>query len=83
MVSRTIMGLAWPSFLAACLLELLVFALVDPHDLHWSGESLRLSRNGVYSLAFFAFWAISMAGSALTALLGQTTKEGSQPVSPS
>ena len=31
------MGLAWPAFIAACLLELLVFAMVDPQDVTWSG----------------------------------------------
>jgi hypothetical protein len=79
MMTRTIMGLAWPSFLSACLLEMLVFALVDPSDLHWSGKALQLSRNGVYSVAFFAFWAISTAGSALTAVLGQSIPPDKEP----
>lgn len=69
---RTFMGLAWPAFLAACLLELVVFALVDPQDLHWTGQPLGLSRMGVYSAAFFVFWAISAVGCALTALLARS-----------
>jgi hypothetical protein len=28
----------WPSFLAACLLEFMVFAIVDPAELHWPGH---------------------------------------------
>ena len=51
----------WPSFLAACLLEALVFALVDPSELNWSGHESLPTRQGVYSVAFFLFWSISMA----------------------
>ena len=40
---------------------LLVFALVDPSSLDWSGHPLNLSRRGVYTAAFFLFWIISMA----------------------
>ena len=70
-MTRTLMGLAWPAFIAACLLELLVFAMVDPLDVQWSGQPLGLSRMGVYSAAFFAFWAVSGVGCALTALLAR------------
>lgn len=68
---RTIMGLAWPAFLAACLLELVVFAMVDPNDVRWTGQPLGLSRMGVYTAAFFVFWAVSAVGCALTALLAR------------
>ena len=76
---RKIMWIVWPAFLAACMLELLVFALVDPQDLHWSGQPLGLSRQTVQTLAFFAFWAVCAAGSALTALLGMPPDEINTP----
>ena len=63
------MWIAWPAFLVAGVLEMLVFALVDPADLHWFGHPLALSREGVYTLAFFVFWGLTMASSALTTLL--------------
>ena len=63
------MWIAWPAFLVAAVLEMLVFALVDPADLHWFGHPLALSREGVYTLAFFVFWGLTMASSALTTLL--------------
>lgn len=66
---RVLMGLGWPAFLTACLLEVAVFALVDPNDLQWAGQPLGWSRLGAYSAAFFLFWALSMVGCALTALL--------------
>nr|WP_315229592.1 hypothetical protein [uncultured Albidiferax sp.] len=61
----------WPAFLGACLLEALVFAVVDPQSLQWQGQSLEWSRQGVYSLAFFTFWAVAAAISSLTLLVGQ------------
>ena len=60
------MWIAWPAFLMAGVLEVLVFAMVDPQDLHWLGQPVPLSREGVYTVAFFVFWAIAMASSALT-----------------
>eukprot|EP01030_Chromulinospumella_sphaerica_P001121 gene1121-1096_t len=54
---------------------MLVFAMVDPQDLHWFGQPLALSRQGVYTLTFFVFWAITMATSALTTLLSMSPFE--------
>lgn len=68
MAHRT-MWIAWPAFLAACALELLVFAVVDPHELQWSGHALGWSRQAVYTFAFFAFWLVAMGACALTTLL--------------
>jgi len=75
MRAKKIMGIVWPAFLAACILELFAFALVDPQDLHWAGAPLPLSRQGIYTAAFFAFWAICMVSSALTALLCMPAQE--------
>ena len=69
------MWIVWPAFLVAGLLEMLVFAFVDPQDLHWFGQDLDLSRQAIYTLAFFAFWALAMLSSALTTLLGLPSAE--------
>ena len=69
------MWIMWPAFLVAGLLEILVFAMVDPQDLHWFGQPVELSRQGVYTLAFFAFWAIAMLASGLTTLLSMSPFE--------
>ena len=66
---------AWPAFLAACVLELVVFAVVDPSDLQWSGQPLPMIREGVYTLAFFVFWAVSGISNAITLLLGKSAAE--------
>lgn len=63
------MWIAWPAFLVAAVLEMVVFAFVDPSELHWSGQALELSREAVYTLVFFLFWGAAMASSALTTLL--------------
>lgn len=69
MQARHWMGIAWPAFLLAAVLEMLVFAMVDPGDLHWFGQPLAWSRQAVYTVAFFVFWGVTLASSALTALL--------------
>ncbi len=75
MRSQRLMWIAWPAFLMAGALEMLVFAFVDPHDMHWFGQPLALSREGVYTIAFFAFWLVTMASSALTTLLSMSPFE--------
>ena len=75
MWGKRLMVIAWPAFLVAAVLEMLVFALVDPGDLHWSGSPLSLSREAVYTLAFFVFWGLTMASSALTTLLSLPASE--------
>lgn len=72
MLSQRMMWIAWPAFLVACVLEMLVFAMVDPQDLHWFGHPVELSRQGVYTVAFFVFWGMTMVSSALTTLLAMS-----------
>ena len=75
MWGKHLMRIAWPAFLVAAVLEMVVFALVDPGDLHWFGAPLALSREAVYTLAFFVFWGLTMASSALTTLLALPPSE--------
>jgi hypothetical protein len=75
MLAKRLMWIVWPAFLVAGLMEMLVFAMVDPQDLHWFGHPLAMSREGVYTLAFFAFWLLAMISSALTALLAMSPRE--------
>jgi hypothetical protein len=69
MLAQRLMWILWPAFLVAAVLEMLVFAFVEPEALQWFGEPLALSRQGVYTVAFFAFWALSATASGLTTLL--------------
>jgi len=78
MWNKRLMWIIWPAFLVAGLLEMLVFALVDPQDLHWAGQSLELSNQAVYTVAFFLFWLLAMLASGLTALLAMAPHEVNQ-----
>jgi hypothetical protein len=72
---QRLMWVLWPAFLAAGVTEVLVFALVDPQEIHWAGQPLLWSREAVYTVAFFLFWAIAIASNGLTALLSMTPEE--------
>jgi hypothetical protein len=75
-MTRVALQILWPAFLMAGVLDILVFALVDPTDLHWlGGAPIDASRQAVYTLAFLAFWAVIAAAGAITALLLHRTDE--------
>jgi hypothetical protein len=59
----------WPSFLAACVAEMAFFAVFDPVELHAFGAPNELGRMAVYTVGFFAFWAVAATSSALTVIL--------------
>lgn len=83
MTAQRWMWIAWPAFLVAAVLEMIVFAMIDPSDLHWFGSPLELSRPAVYTLAFFIFWIVAMVSSALTTLLSMSPFEVNRcPVPP-
>jgi hypothetical protein len=69
MWSQRWMWIVWPAFLVAAVLEMVVFAVVDPSTLHWFGQPVSLSSEAVYTLTFFVFWGMTTASSALTVLL--------------
>jgi hypothetical protein len=69
MLTKRIMWIFWPSFLMAGVLEILVFAMINPEDLHWFGKTVQLSHQGIYTISFFGFWFVTVLSSALTAFL--------------
>jgi len=75
MLGRTAMCVGWPSFLAACVLELLVFGFVDPLDLQGLGGDHGPARQAVYTVAFLAFWCISAAAVAMGLWLARGNAE--------
>jgi hypothetical protein len=65
----------WPAFLMACVMEILVFAMVDPSDLHgFNGAPLDLSRQAVYTISFLVFWGVIAISGSLSALLCASAK---------
>lgn len=70
------LSILWPAFLMAGVLEMLVFAVVDPATLHWfGGAQVEMAPAGVYTLAFFVFWGVIATAGALTQLLMQSSDE--------
>jgi hypothetical protein len=75
MLAQRLMWIIWPAFLVAGLLEVVVFGMFDPEDMHWFGQPMPLSRQGVYTVSFFVFWALTIVSSSLTTLLSMTSNE--------
>ena len=69
MLKQRLMWIVWPAFLMSGVIEMLVFSMVDPEDMHWFGQQLEFSRQSIYTLAFFSFWIITSVSGALTTLL--------------
>ncbi|MFO1270116.1 MAG: hypothetical protein U1F50_00265 [Rubrivivax sp.] len=70
------MSVGWPSFLMAGVLEMVVFSLVDPAQLHWfGGAPVELGATTVYSLAFFVFWLVIATAGAISQLLSESATE--------
>ncbi|HYF58305.1 MAG TPA: hypothetical protein VEA81_05060 [Burkholderiaceae bacterium] len=69
----------WPAFVAACLLEIVVFAAFDPHHVQAFGTSIEADPDAVLSIAFFAFWAISAAAGLVTWTLSRGADRTDRP----
>ncbi|MGZ5184354.1 MAG: hypothetical protein ACXWCU_14630 [Caldimonas sp.] len=66
----------WPAFLVAGVLEMLVFAVMDPRELRWFGGPLiGWAPLAIYSVTFLMFWVGIAASGALTALLSLSSEE--------
>lgn len=73
---RLVASVAWPAFLGAAVLEIVVFSFVDPAALHLlSGAAVPLSDTAIYSLAFFVFWVAVAAACQLALALGRSAEE--------
>ncbi len=70
--------IAWPAFLVAAVLELMVFAVLDPEMLTLFGKPAGWSRQAVYTVTFLIFWVMMMVSSGLTMLLAVSPFELNQ-----
>ncbi len=79
-MKRLAMTILWPAFLMAGVLEALVFAVVDPAELHWfGGPALEWPTQAVYSVTFLIFWGAMVTAGALSALLSREADDVNQP----
>lgn len=66
---------SWPAFLTACVLEALVFAVVDPSEVQWPGQTVQPSQQAVYTVAFFGFWLVAALCSTLVLWLAKPPRD--------
>jgi hypothetical protein len=59
----------------AGVMEALVFSVADPQELYWFGHHIEMSRDAVYTFAFFAFWLVTSLSGAMTVLLSLPPQE--------
>jgi hypothetical protein len=72
--------IAWPSALGAALMEMLVFAVLDPMDIPSVEHAMGATTQGVYSMAFFIFWATISFACTLTLFLAQPVTNKHTPI---
>ena len=75
---KSFFSVAWPSMLGACLIEMLVFAMIDPSQIPTMASATGLSVQGIYSLSFFVFWAAIGVACAMTLQLVQPAETAPQ-----
>ena len=75
MMRERLMAVAWPAFLVAGVLEMRVFAVLDPQMLTLFGEQVDWPREAIYTISFFIFWAMLMLSSALTLMLARPARD--------
>jgi hypothetical protein len=69
LVQRIVVVL-WPAFFTAGVLEMGVFAVLDPDHMTWFGsDPIGWSRQAVYTVTFFIFWGAIAAAAGMTAFL--------------
>ena len=79
-MTRKFQWIAWPSFLMAGVLEMLVFSVADPDELRGFGGAFNeLSPSAIYTLAFFCFWVVVALASSLTLMLATPEPEVPPP----
>ena len=77
--AHRLMWVIWPAFLVAGVAEGIFFTIFDPFELHFFGAPLDMSRQAIYTMGFFGFWALGIASSALTVFLEGGTSQHADP----
>ena len=66
---RQLIWILWPGFVMAIPAVGIVFALIDPTDLHLLGTALESGPLAAYTTGFLFLWALGVACSAMTCML--------------
>jgi hypothetical protein len=75
-MTQRLLSILWPSFLMAGVLEILVFAVLDPSDMRWfGGPPVEMSRMAIYTVTFLIFWGVISVSGAITSLLSASAED--------
>jgi hypothetical protein len=75
-IRQRALQILWPAFLMAAVLEMMLFAVVDPGDLRWfGGAPIDWPRQAIYTVTFLIFWGVMAVSGALTAVLTRSDAE--------
>ena len=78
-MKHRLLTVLWPAFAMAGVLEMLVFAQIDPAELHGLGAAgAGWSSQAVYTLAFFTFWAVISVASSVSLWLARPASNGDE-----
>ena len=72
---QRLIWILWPSFIVGGIAEGVFFTAFDPMDMTFFSYPITWSRIAVYTIGFFAFWAICAASSAATCFLQRTSDQ--------
>ncbi len=75
MLRQRLMWIAWPAFMVAGVLEVMVFAVLDPLSLTLFGHTVDWPREAIYSVTFFIFWVMLMLSSGITLMLARPARD--------
>lgn len=75
MNAQRLIWILWPSFIVGGITEVLFFTAFDPLDMMFFGDPITWSREAVYTVGFFVFWAVCAASSAATCFLQRTSQQ--------
>ncbi|MCO5116740.1 MAG: hypothetical protein H6927_08840 [Burkholderiaceae bacterium] len=75
MLRQRLMWIAWPAFMVAGVLEVMVFAVLDPLSLTLFGQTVDWPREAIYSVTFFIFWVMLMLSSGITLMLARPARD--------
>jgi len=78
-VNHRTLQILWPAFLVAAVMEVLLFAIVDPVEIRWFGRLIGWSPVAICSVAFLVLWLLVASAGALTVLLRLTAEELDPP----
>jgi len=68
---RRLMAVLWPAFLVAAVANALFFTAFDPQDLTFFGQPVEAARELMYTIGFFAFWAVAAAAAGLAVAMAR------------